>query len=68
MNEQFEISINMKFNHSFVYGEDINNIQIEQKSDNNEKSDVILKASSCIMKNENKDLSCQFIFEKGVKI
>ena len=67
MYEKFEIDINMKFNQSFVYGEDINNIQIEQKSDNNEKSDVILKASSCIMKNENKDLSCHFIFENGLE-
>ena len=67
MYEKFEIDINMKYNQSFVYGEDINNIQIEQKSDNNEKSDVILKASSCIMKNENKDLSCHFIFENGLE-
>ena len=67
MYEKFEIDINMKYNQSFVYGEDINNIQIEQKSDNNEKSDVILKASSCIMKNENKDLSCHFIFEDGLE-
>ena len=36
MNEKFEISINMKFNQSFIYGEDINNIQLEQKSENNE--------------------------------
>ena len=67
MYEKFELDINMKYNQSFVYGEDINNIQIEQKSDNNEKSDVILKASSCIMKNENKDLSCHFIFENGLE-
>ena len=67
MNEKFEISINMKFNQSFIYGEDINNIQLEQKSDNNQKSNVITKASSCIMKNENKDLSCQFIFENGLE-
>ena len=67
MNEKFEISINMKFNQSFTYGEDINNMQLEQKSDNNQKSDIITKASSCIMKNENKDLSCQFIFENGLE-
>ena len=66
MSEKFEISINMKFNQSFIYGEDINNIQLEQKSENNEKSDIIIKASTCIMKNENKDLSCQFIFENGL--
>ena len=67
MNEKFEISINMKFNQSFTYGEDINNMQLEQKSDNNQKSDIITKASSCIMKNENKDLSCQFVFENGLE-
>ena len=67
MNEQFEISISMKFNQSFTYGEDINNIQLEQKSEDNEKSDILIKASSCLMKNENKDITCQFIFEKGLE-
>ena len=67
MNEKFELDINMKFNQSFVYGEDISNIQLEQKSENNEKSKVIIKATSCLMKNENKDLSCHFIFENGLE-
>ena len=67
MDEKFEIDINMKFNQSFVYGEDISNIQLEQKSENNEKSKVIIKATSCLMKNENKDLSCHFIFENGLE-
>ena len=67
MNEKFEISINMKFNQSFIYGEDINNIKLEQKSENNENSNIVIKASSCIMTNENKDLSCKFIFENGLE-
>ena len=67
MSEKFEISIDMKFNQSFIYGEDINNIQLEQKSLDEEISDVKIKATSCIMKNENKDLSCKFIFENGLE-
>ena len=67
MNERFEINIDMKFNESFSYGEDINNIQLEQKSSSNEKSDVKINASSCIMKNDNKDLTCHFIFENGLE-
>ena len=57
----------MKFNQSFTYGEDINNIQLEQKSENNEKSQIIIQASNCITTNENKDLSCKFIFENGLE-
>ena len=67
MNERFEIKIDMKFNESFSYGEDINQIQLEQKSSNNEKSDVKINASSCTMKNDNKDLTCHFIFENGLE-
>ena len=67
MEKKFEIPINMKFNQSFTYGEDINNIQLEQKSENNEKSEIIIQASSCITSNENKDLSCKFIFENGLE-
>ena len=67
MEKTFEIPINMKFNQSFTYGEDINNIQLEQKSENNEKSEIIIKASNCIIKNENKDLMCKFIFENGLE-
>ena len=67
MSQRFEISINMKFNQSFTYGEDINNIQLEQKSENNEKSEILISATSCVMKNENKDLTCQFIFENGLE-
>jgi hypothetical protein len=55
------------FNQSFVYGEDINNIQLEQQSESNEKSEVLVKSSSCVMKNDNKDLSCKFIFENGLE-
>ena len=67
MSERFEIKIDMKFNESFSYGEDIGNIHLEQKSGSNEKSDIIIKATSCIMKNENKDLTCHFIFENGLE-
>ena len=67
MSQRFEITINMMFNQSFVYGEDINNIQLEQQSESNEKSEVLVKSSSCIMKNDNKDLSCKFIFENGLE-
>ena len=67
MEKKFEIPINMKFNQSFTYGEDINDIQLEQKSENNEKSEIIIKASNCIAKNENKDLTCKFIFENGLE-
>ena len=67
MEKNFEIPIHMKFNQSFTYGEDINNIQLEQKSENNENSEIIIKASNCLTKNENKDLICKFIFEKGLE-
>ena len=67
MSQRFEITINMMFNQSFVYGEDINNIQLEQQSESNEKSEVLVKSSSCVMKNDNKDLSCKFIFENGLE-
>ena len=67
MEKKFEIPINMKFNQSFTYGEDINDIQLKQKSENNEKSEIIIKASNCIAKNENKDLTCKFIFENGLE-
>jgi hypothetical protein len=67
MNEKFEIKIDMKFNQSFIYGEDISNIHLEQKSTSNQKSEVIVNATSCIMKNENKDLTCHFIFENGLE-
>jgi hypothetical protein len=67
MNEKFEIKIDMKFNQSFTYGEDISNIHLEQKSTSNQKSEVIVNATSCIMKNENKDLTCHFLFENGLE-
>ena len=67
MSENFEISIDMIFNQSFIYGEDISNIQLEQKSVDNEISDIRINATSCIMKNDNKDLSCKFIFENGLE-
>ena len=67
MSQRFEITINMMFNQSFVYGEDINNIQLEQQSESNEKSEVLVKSSSCVMKNENKELACKFIFENGLE-
>ena len=57
----------MKFNKSYVYRDNNSNIQLEQKSKNNKKSKVIIKATSCLMKNENKDLSCHFIFENGLE-
>ena len=67
MSENFEISIDMIFNQSFIYGEDISNIQLEQKSVDNEISDIRINSTSCIMKNDNKDLSCKFIFENGLE-
>ncbi len=67
MSENFEISIDMIFNQSFIYGEDISNIQLEQKSVDNEISDIRINATSCLMKNDNKDLSCKFLFENGLE-
>ena len=52
MYEKFEIDLNFKFNVSFTYGTDINDIELEQISEGNQKSEKKIKATSCIMKNE----------------
>ena len=39
MYEKFEIDINFKFNVSFTYGTDINDIELEQISEGNQKSE-----------------------------
>ena len=67
MYEKFEIDLNFKFNVSFTYGTDINDIELEQISEGNQKSEKKIKATSCIMKNDNKDISCHFIFENGLE-
>ena len=67
MYEKFEIDLNFKFNVSFTYGTDINDIELEQISEGNQKSVKKIKATSCIMKNDNKDISCHFIFENGLE-
>jgi len=66
MNEKFEIDLNFKFNVSFDYGADINEIELEEITESNQKSDKKIKTSNCLMKNNNKDLKCHFIFENGL--
>ena len=66
MGEKFEIDLNFKFNASFSYGTDINAIEVEEMSDGNQRSEKKIKATNCLMKNENKDLTCHFIFENGL--
>ena len=67
MGEKFEIDLNFKFNISFSYGTDINDIELEQISEGNQRFENRLKATNCLMKNENKDLLCHFIFENGLE-
>ena len=67
MKEKFEFDLNFKFNVSFSYGEDINDIELNEMSDGNQKSERKIKATNCLMKNENKDLICHFIFENGLE-
>ena len=57
MKEKFEFDLNFKFNVSFSYGEDINDIELNEMSDGNQKSERKIKATNCLMKNENKDLT-----------
>ena len=66
MEEKFELDINFKFNVSFIYGADINDIELEEITENNQKSDIKIKTTNCLMNNENKDIKCHFIFEKGL--
>ena len=66
MNEKFEIDLNFKFNVSFSYGADINEIELEEITESNQKSDKKIKTTNCLMKNDNKDLICHFIFENGL--
>ena len=67
MNEKFEIDLNFKFNVSFSYGADINDIELEQLSEGNQRSEKKIRATNCVMKNDNKDLTCHFIFENGLE-
>ena len=67
MKEKFELDLKFKFNVSFVYGTDINDMEIEQMCDGNQRSEKKIKATNCLMKNENKDLTCHFIFENGLE-
>ena len=67
MYEKFEIDLNFKFNISINYGTDIDEIELEQISEGNQRYDKKIKATRCLMKNENKDLTCRFIFENGLE-
>ena len=67
MKEKFEFDLNFKFNVSFSYGADINDIELNEMSDGNQKSERKIKATNCLMENENKDLTCHFIFENGLE-
>ncbi len=66
MYEKFEIDLNFKFNVSFSYGADIDEIELEQISEGNQRSEKKIKATSCLMQNDNRDLKCHFIFENGL--
>ena len=65
MYEKFEFDLNFKFNVSFNYGTDIDQIELEQVSEGNQRSDKKIQATTCLMQNDNKDLICHFIFENG---
>ena len=67
MYEKFEIDLNFKFNVSFSYGADIDEIELEQISEGNQRSEKKIKATSCLMQNDNRDLKCHFIFENGLE-
>lgn len=66
MQETFEFDIGLKFNETFSYGEDISDISIIQKTTNETQTDdKKIKASSCIISNDDKDLKCHFIVNNG---
>ena len=64
MNKKFEIDLNFKFNVSFVYGADINDIELNEMYDGNQRAERKIKETNCLMKNEHKNLILNFIFEK----
>lgn len=62
--EKIDFNIDMEFNETFIYGEDIKNIYLVQKSNNNERSEELIQPTNCITSNKN-HLKCYFHMEKG---
>lgn len=66
MESTFEFDININFNESFIYGEDIKEISLIQKTANETQSnDKRIKSTNCLISNEDKDLKCHFIINNG---